>query len=212
MDASACRHCSVTMMALRVSARAESQSEARAVGQDGAARLPSFRSVYHDYFDFVWSWTRRLGVPTDALDDVVQEVFVVVHTRLDTLERPESLRSWLYSVVRRTASTYHRGRRTRSDRESPEPFEEEIANALQPSPLDLAVLSDDLQVLWRLIGTLDPRKRDVFVLAELEEMTVPEIAEAIGIPLNTAYSRLRAAREAFNEAFADYSAEQKGRL
>jgi RNA polymerase sigma-70 factor (ECF subfamily) len=78
--------------------------------------------------------------------------------------------------------------------------------------LDLAVLSDDLQVLWRLIGTLDPRKRDVFVLAELEEMTVPEIAEAMGIPLNTAYSRLRAARQEFNEAFADYSAEQKGRL
>lgn len=200
----------VVMMALRVRGRTEYQ--AAAVGQEGAARLPSFRSVYHDYFSFVWSWTRRLGVPTDALDDVVQEVFVVVHRRLDTLERPESLRSWLYSIVRRTASTYHRGRRMRSGRESPEPFEYELANALQPSPLDLAVLSDDLQVLWRLIGTLDPRKRDVFVLAELEEMTVPEIAEAIGIPLNTAYSRLRAARQEFNEAFADYSAEQKGGL
>ncbi len=212
MDATAWRHCSVTMMALRVSARAESQSEADAVGQGDAARLPSFRSVYHDYFDFVWSWTRRFGVPMDALDDVVQEIFVVVHTRLDTLQRPESLRSWLYSVVRRTASTYHRGQRIRSGRESPEPFEYDLANTLQPSPLDLAVLSEDLQLLWRLIGTLDSRKRDVFVLAELEEMTVPEIAEAIGIPLNTAYSRLRAARQEFNKAFADHSAEQRGRL
>jgi RNA polymerase sigma-70 factor (ECF subfamily) len=82
---------------------------------------------------------------------------------------------------------------------------------MQPSPLDLAVLSDELQLLWRLLGELSPRKRDVFVLAQLEEMTVPEIAEAIGIPLNTAYSRLRSARQEFNEAFASYYPQQKGR-
>ena len=82
---------------------------------------------------------------------------------------------------------------------------------MQPSPLDLAVVSDESRLLWRLLGELGPPKREVFVLAELEEMTVPEIAEAIGVPLNTAYSRLRAARHEFNEAFARYAAEQKGR-
>src|SRR5271166_3506273 len=83
-----------------------------------AASMPSFRAVYDAYFDFVWSCTRRLGVPLDAVDDVVQEIFIVVHTRLMTLERPASLRSWLYSVVRRTVSTYHRARHTRAGRES----------------------------------------------------------------------------------------------
>jgi RNA polymerase sigma-70 factor (ECF subfamily) len=172
--------------------------------------LPSFRSVYDDYFDFVWTCTRRLGVPVDAVDDVVQEVFVVVHARLETVERPASLRSWLYGVVRRTASTYHRARHVRSAHESPTPFDDNMS-PMQPSPLDLAVLSDEVRLLWRLLGEVDPVKREVLVLAELEEMTAPEIADAIGIPLNTAYSRLRAARQEFDAAFARYAAHQKER-
>jgi RNA polymerase sigma-70 factor, ECF subfamily len=173
--------------------------------------LPSFRSVYDQYFDFVWSCTRRLGVTVDAVEDVVQDIFVVVHARLPTVERPASLRSWLYSVVRRTVSSHHRGRRTRTAHESVDVAVEEEASPVQPSPLDLAVLSDEVQLLWRLLGELDPPKREVLVLAELEEMTVPEIAPAIGIPLNTAYSRLRAARHDFNEAFLRHAAQQRTR-
>jgi RNA polymerase sigma-70 factor (ECF subfamily) len=188
----------------------DSQAEAHPVPQEAQTALPSFRSVYHDYFDFVWSCTRRLGVPIDAVDDVVQEVFVVVHARLQTVERPASLRSWLYGVVRRTVSTYHRGRHVRSAHESPEPFDD-TTSRMQPSPLDLAVLSDDVRLLWRLLGELAPVKREVFVLAELEEMTAREIAEAFAIPLNTAYSRLRAARQEFDAAFARYAAHQKER-
>jgi RNA polymerase sigma-70 factor (ECF subfamily) len=197
------------MIALRVTT--DHSSGALPVPREGALPLPSFRSVYDDYADFVWSCTRRFGVPIDSVDDVVQEVFVVVHARLHTLERPASLRSWLYSVVRRTVSNYHRGRRKRNGRESTQPFEDDEASPT-PSPLELAVMSDEIQLLWRLLGALDPRKREVFVLAELEEMTMPEIAEAIGIPLNTAYSRFRAARQEFDEAFSSYSSQQKGRL
>ncbi len=188
----------------------ESQTEARPVPQETQAALPSFRSVYDDYFDFIWACTRRLGVPDDAVDDVVQEVFVVVHARLKTVERPASLRSWLYGVVRRTVSTYHRGRHVRRAHESPEPFDDNMS-PMQPSPLDLAVLSDEARLLWRLLGEVAPVKREVFVLAELEEMTAPEIAEAVGIPMNTAYSRLRAARQEFDAAFARYAAHQKER-
>ena len=189
---------------------ADSQPDSRPEERDGGTPLPSFRSVYDDYLDFVWSCTRGLGVPMDAVADVVQEVFVVVHTRLNTLRQPASLRSWVYGVVRRTVSTYHRRRRAKTGRESPEPFGDHDASDLQPSPLELAVMSDEIQLLWRLLGSLNPRKREVFVMAELEEMTMPEIAEAIGIPLNTAYSRLRAARQEFHEAFTRHSEE--GRL
>jgi len=191
------------------SAAADPEAEAPSASPEANAVLPSFRSVYDDYFDFIWTCTRRLGVPTEAVDDVVQEIFVVVHARLKTLERPASLRSWLYGVVRRTVSTYHRARRVRSAREVLDPFDHH-AIAVQPSPLDLALLSDEIRLLWRLLGELDPLKRELFVLAELEEMTMPEIAEAIGIPLNTAYSRLRVARQEFEEAFARYTAQQKG--
>jgi RNA polymerase sigma-70 factor (ECF subfamily) len=190
---------------------ADSQAPAHPVPREDPAALPSFRAVYDGYFDFVWTCARRLGVPIEAVDDVVQEIFVVVHARLKTVERPASLRSWLYSVVRRTVSTYHRGRHVRNARESLDPALDDTASPMQPSPLDLAVLSDELKLLWRLLGELAPAKREVFVLAELEEMTVPEIAEAIGIPLNTAYSRLRAARQELSEAFARYAAQQKGR-
>jgi RNA polymerase sigma-70 factor, ECF subfamily len=192
-----------------MSAAADPKAEAPPASQEAGAVLPSFRSIYDDYFDFVWTCARRLGVPIDAIDDVVQEVFVVVHARSRTVERPASLRSWIYGVVRRTVSTYHRGRRARNAREAPDAADD-AANAMQPSPLDLAVVSDELRLLWRLLGELGPLKREVFILAELEEMTMPEIAEAIEVPLNTAYSRLRGARQEFSEAFARYAAQQKG--
>lgn len=188
----------------RPSGRAEAHGNA-----GHALAAPSFRAVYDEYFEFVWMCARRLGVPMDAIDDVVQEAFIVIHARLQTLEHPASLRSWVYGVVRRTVSTYHRSRHARAARESSGPAVEGSASPMQPSPLDLAVLGDEWKLLWRLLGQLDARKREVLVLAELEEMTMPEIAEAIGIPLNTAYSRLRAARQEFNEAFLRHLAMQK---
>jgi RNA polymerase sigma-70 factor (ECF subfamily) len=183
-------------------AMSDSAAPAPSVPREDPSALPTFRGVYDGYFDFVWTCVRRMGVPLDAADDVVQEVFIVVNARLKTLERPASLRSWLYGVVRRTASMYHRGRSARTARESPAPVFDDTANPMQLSPLDLAVLGDKVKLLWSLLAELDPAKREVLVLAELEEMTAPEIAEAIGIPLNTAYSRLRAARQEFNEAVA----------
>ena len=114
-------------------------------------------------------------------------------------------------MVRRTVSTYHRGRHTRSAHESPVAVIDDNASPMQPSPLDLAVISDDLKLLWSLLVELDPPKREVLMLAELEEMTAPEIAEAVGIPLNTAYSRLRNARQEFNELVARSRAREKTR-
>jgi RNA polymerase sigma-70 factor, ECF subfamily len=166
-----------------------------------AALVQNFAAVYRDYFDFVWSCTRRLGVSAAATDDVVQEVFIVIHSRLHTLERPEALRSWIYGVVRRVVSAHHRARRTKLDSSSHLDLAE-LPGPRQPTPLDLAEQNDQVKLLWSVLDELDEDKREVFVLAELEEMTAPEISEAIDIPINTAYSRLRAARQAFNEALA----------
>lgn len=198
----------MTMTYRRADARSSGCTAVQA-DPDGRAALPPFRTVYNDYFDFVWTSARRLGVQMDAIDDVVQDVFIVVHGRLHTIERPASLRSWIYGVVRRTVSTYHRGRRTRTARESPDGPPQDSASPTQPSPLDLAMLSEDAKLLWRLLGELDERKREVLILAELEEMTAPEIAEATGIPLNTAYSRLRAARHEFDEALLRHRSAQE---
>ena len=171
--------------------------------------VSSFQAVYRQYFNFVWSSARRFGVPPDAMDDLVQEVFIVIHAKLPGLERPDLLRSWIYGVVRRTASNYRRALRTQTaagiltgaygEVESPE-----------PTPFEYLKTNSELELLATLLAELDEPKREVFTLVELDELTVPEAAEALQIPLNTAYSRLRAARQAFEAAVARSGERSKG--
>ena len=173
------------------------------------AQVSSFESIYRQYFDFVWASVRRLGVGPPAADDVVQEVFIVIHSRLHTLEQPQALRSWIYGVVRRTVSGYHRSRRTKDASGAALAAELDEPRG-PPTPFDLTEQNDQVKLLWSLLEELDEPKREVFAMAELDELTVPEIAEILGIPLNTAYSRLRAARQAFEEALARRSAGREG--
>jgi RNA polymerase sigma-70 factor, ECF subfamily len=166
-----------------------------------------FLSLYRQYFGFVWSAARRLGVELEAMDDVVQQVFMVIHAKLDTLEKPEALRSWIYSIVRRTVRTHRRATHARITG-----LESEIdAASPEPTPLARTETNRELQLLQTLLAELDEPKREVFALVELEELTVPEVADVLEIPLNTAYSRLRAARQAFEAALARHEARSKGK-
>jgi RNA polymerase sigma-70 factor (ECF subfamily) len=166
--------------------------------------VPSFQAVYDQYFAFVWSSARHLGVDPGAMDDVVQEAFIVIYSRLHTLKQPEALRSWIYGVVRRTVSDHRRSKRVRDANASEAPSGELESN--QPTPAEVVEKNSELELLGYLLAQLDEPKREVFTLVELEEMTVPEVAEALEIPLNTAYSRLRAARQAFEAALARHEA------
>jgi RNA polymerase sigma-70 factor (ECF subfamily) len=168
---------------------------------------PPFAAIYYRYFDFVWSSAKYLGVNPDVIDDVVQEVFVVVHSKLHTRQFPEALRSWIYGIVRRTVSTHRRSYRARVGLEA---RWEQARLTPPPTPFQLTERNAQVELLASLLDELDEPKREIFVAAELEEMTVPEIAEALEIPLNTAYSRLRAARLAFEERLARRSAREKG--
>src|SRR5688500_4561655 len=96
-----------------------------------------FESGYWQYFDFVWSSVRRLGVSSAATDDVVQEVFIVIHSRLHTLERPQALRSWIYGVVRRTVSSHHRAQRAKAVSGVQLAVETEAQVGTPPTPSDL---------------------------------------------------------------------------
>lgn len=182
-------------------ARAHGLSEPAGPGPASAmSEVPSFEQIYERYFDFAWASARRLGVGDAAMDDVVQEVFIVIHAKIHTLQKPESLRSWIYGIVRRTVSDHHRARRTREASGIGLAAHHELEQLLPKTPLDLTEQSEDVQLLYSVLSELDLPKREVFMLTELEEMTVPEVAEALDIPLNTAYSRLRAARQAFEAA------------
>lgn len=178
-------------------------------GALSADPVPDFRDIYEDYFHFVWRTVRRLGVAERSLDDAVQDVFVVVHRRLHEFEGRSSLKSWIFGIARRVARD-HRRRASRKDRGESLP-DEVLADTRAPSPLESVSRAQAVRVLHALLDKLDDDKREVFVLAEIEQMTVPAIAEALGVNVNTVYSRLRAARRAFDQAVHRLHArERKG--
>ena len=172
-----------------------------------SAEVKPFVSIYGQYFDFVWSLVRRFGVSSDAADDVVQNVFIVIHSRLHTLRQPEALRSWIYGIVRRTVSDYRRSQRARLA--SGHALASQVDAPWVATPFDLAEQNEKVKLLFSLLEDLDEPKREVFMMVELDELTVPEVAEILQIPLNTAYSRLRAARRAFERALTRHSARRE---
>ncbi len=156
----------------------------------------SFADVYREHVTFVWQVLRRLGVAPAELQDACQEVFLTVHRRLHEFEHRSSLRTWLYGIaVRCAANQRRRGLR------SPE-----TSATTGPEPSIDAAQSDSIArrqaraVVDEILDELDDDKRAVFVLYELEELTVAEVAAALGCPLQTAYSRLHAARKAVEAA------------
>jgi RNA polymerase sigma-70 factor (ECF subfamily) len=153
--------------------------------------VPSLGDVFRQYAPFVWRALRRLGVPESDVEDVCQEVFVVVHRKLGEFEGRSSLRTWIYGICTRTASDYRRSGRV---------CREVVTDAPPDAPADgghedVVALRQARAQLDRILDTLDDDKRSVFVLYEIEELTMAEVAEAIGCPLQTAYSRLHAARK-----------------
>jgi RNA polymerase sigma-70 factor, ECF subfamily len=171
--------------------------------------MPSFKVVYEEQFNFVWTSVQRLGVDGGSIDDVVQEVFIVIHSRLHTLQHPEALRSWVYGVVRRTVSTYHRARRARANVSATADGLE--VQSSEPTPFDVAQTNSDMEFVARVLAELDEPRRELLALVDLHELTVPEAAAALDMPLNTAYSRLRKARIAFEAALARRDARGEGR-
>jgi RNA polymerase sigma-70 factor, ECF subfamily len=166
----------------------------------------AFDGVYRAHFAFVWRSARRLGVRDAALDDVVQEVFVVVHRRLASFEGRSSLRTWLFGITARVVRDH---RRAAKRKETPGGID---PDTLPAAPSGGAENAEAVQVLHALLDELEDERREVFVMAELEQASVPEIAEALGLNLNTTYSRLRAARQDFEQALARHRARDEWRL
>ena len=153
----------------------------------------SFEALYSQHFDFVWRSLRRLGVRPALVEDAVQDTFVVLHRRLANLREGASPKAFLFGIALRVAHDYRRSaRRKGADR-----LDVDAAVSKDAGPFDRAVKAEAVRLIERFLESLDQDKRAVFALAELEEMTAPEISEALGVNLNTVYSRLRMARERF---------------
>jgi RNA polymerase sigma-70 factor (ECF subfamily) len=142
-------------------------------------------------------------------------VFLVVHRRLGDFEGRSTLKTWVCAIVARVASDARRARR----RKSPHTRSAEaavdadtVADERAPDAHERTVRSEGVRLLHRLLDALDDDKRAVLVLAELEQMSVPEIADALGENVNTVYARLRTARREFEQAALRERARDERRL
>jgi RNA polymerase sigma-70 factor (ECF subfamily) len=153
------------------------------------------RSLVESHFDFVWRSLRRLGVDMGDADDGAQQVFLVVARKLETIE-PGAERAFLFGTAMRVASDVRRARKRRREVAT----DGETAERTDPGPLPDETLDRQRAraVLDEVLEAMPMDLRAVFVLYELEELTVPEIASLLDLPSGTAASRLRRAREEFH--------------
>ncbi|AKU94097.1 RNA polymerase sigma factor RpoE [Labilithrix luteola] len=176
--------------------------------------VPNFERLYEQYVDFVWRSARRLGVSDDALDDVVQKVFLVVHRQLGGFQGRASYKTWIFSILLRVVQDHRRYLRRRVPSwlvSADDAGLDHVVDTERPSPFDAVVQADAARLVEELLGALDDDKRAVFVLAELEQMTLPEIAQATGVNVKTIHSRLRAARAEFERAADRWRAREARR-
>lgn len=155
-----------------------------------AAANPDLVAVYREHFQFVWRSARRLGALPGAVDDVVQDVFLIVARRLAEFRGEASVRTWLFAITMRVVQVHRRSVSRHLRRV--EAFAEAHAEGGGTDPY---ARKDAADALVKLLDQLDDDRRAVFVLAELEGMTAQEIAAGLGLNVNTVYSRLRAARQ-----------------
>lgn len=156
-----------------------------------------FDNVFAESSPFVWRVLGRLGVDRSDVADVGQEVFLVVHRRLADYDGRVPVRAWIYGICLRQAADYRR--RIRRRRELPaDALPQRSAPADQERELELRRARARL---FAVLETLDPDKREVFVLYELEELPMRDVARIVDCPLQTAYSRLHAARKIVSSAF-----------
>ena len=150
--------------------------------------------VYRQNVRFAWRLVVNLGVRPDDVADVVQEVFIIVHRRLGEVVLSTSVRAWIYGICARCCANYRRRALTRREQLYSDPPDRSAEDCRTADDNERVSARLDLE---RVLGTLDEHQRAVFLLYEVEELSMPEVAEALGIPLSTAYSRLHAARTAF---------------
>jgi len=173
------------------------------VGPRGAADLGPHR-LFDSHLPLVWRNLRRLGVPESQVEDAAQDVFLVVHRRWDSYQIDRSsVETWLFGIVLRVAHNHRRAQRRRLAWLLPS-HHREMQQAASPAdgPAEILAQREAVAIFECALAKIDQDKRAVFLMIDVEQMTVPEAASALGINLNTAYWRLRKARLAFRRALA----------
>ncbi|AKV04602.1 RNA polymerase sigma factor RpoE [Labilithrix luteola] len=168
--------------------------------------LPTFDEVYERHLRFVWRVLRALGLPEPQVEDMVQDVFVVVHRRLTEFEGRSDIRTWLFQIARWLVANERRRQRARPSLDA---LDDEVADRAD-GPFDTLARSQAMERLEWILAQMDEEKRIVFLLMDIEEMKAAEVAELLEINVNTAYSRLRLAREQFKGLLSQCTKASEG--
>jgi RNA polymerase sigma-70 factor (ECF subfamily) len=166
------------------------------VSARSAASPPDLGALFEEHFTYVWNALRRLGVRERDLEDLVHDVFLKVHQRLAEYDPARAFRPWVFGFAYRVAADYRRLARHRV----------EVLGA-HADPVDPAGAPDgqvEAAQRWKLVHealeSVELERRAVLILHDIDGEAAPAIADALAIPLNTVYSRLRVAREEFAAA------------
>lgn len=158
------------------------------------------RALVRAHMPTIWRFLRRLGCSPEDADDATQEVFVTAVRKLDQIE-PDKERSYLYAVALRLASRQRRSQSLRAAKTAGGVDVDECRSK-ELSSDELYDRKEARATLDRILGQMTPELRMTFTLYELEELTMQEIATVTETPIGTVASRLRRAREQWQEAVA----------
>jgi RNA polymerase sigma-70 factor (ECF subfamily) len=169
--------------------------EPAAIDPADLIEVPDFKDVYEAHFSYVWHSLRRIGVADADIEDLCHDVFVAFFRGLDAFDPSRPVKPWLFGIAFRVASDHRRRARHRFE----VPQVGDYADRAPPAD-DRVAERQARNLVERALQDLDPDKRAVFILHEIDGQSMPEIATVIAAPLNTLYSRLRLARAEFATA------------
>ncbi len=190
----------MTWSALFVTGRAASTQESRVevrTAEPPTVERPAFANVFAAELPYVLRSLRRLGALPADVEDLGHDVFMVVHRELARFDPARPIRPWLFGIAFRVASDHRRLARVR--REVPTAQVPDAAALAESAEAHLE-RADDRALVLAALAALDLERRAVIVMHDLDGFSAPQVAAELGIPLNTAYSRLRLAREDLRRA------------
>ncbi|MEW6210855.1 MAG: RNA polymerase sigma factor SigZ [Acidobacteriota bacterium] len=149
--------------------------------------------IWQDYHNQLLSFIRRRVRDTDMAEDILQDVFVKIHSRLDTLAQSERVQNWLYRIARNAVIDHYRTRKE-----------------MEPLPYDLPQTEPDDET-WRelercvapMIEMLPDRYRDAVMMSEIEGLPLKEVAARLKLSLPGAKSRVQRGRQMLKQVFLD---------
>lgn len=171
---------------------------------------PTLEAIYAERARFVWLTLQRLGVRRADLDDVCQDVFVTLQRKLPEFDQRNKIQPWLFAICAHTASNYRRLARFRLEVTTGRMSADDELNPAAPAyrrPDQEASDREQIAKAEAVLARMSPLKRTVFVMFELEGLSCQEIADELGLPVGTVYSRLHAARK----LFLAHAAKQAGK-